>query len=154
MTTRILVMGLPGSGKTTFAAALKEFIENFNSGIEGAQYSVSWFNADEVRKRFNDWDFSHDGRIRQSIRMAEFALKSLSDYTIVDFVAPLEEMRKNFGADYTVWMDTIPSGRFEDTNLVFAQPKNYDFRLTEFDAVRLAADVGKKIICDNKWSEP
>ncbi len=86
-------MGLPGSGKTTFAAALKEFIENFNSGIEGAQYSVSWFNADEVRKRFNDWDFSHDGRIRQSLRMAEFALRSLSDYTIVDFVSPRPEMR-------------------------------------------------------------
>ncbi len=147
-------MGLPGSGKTTFAAALKEFIENFNSGIEGAQYSVSWFNADEVRKRFNDWDFSHDGRIRQSLRMAEFALRSLTDYTIVDFVAPLPEMRKNFGANYTIWMDTIPAGRFADTNSVFAQPKNYDFRLTEFDAVRLAADVGKKIICDNKWSEP
>jgi adenylylsulfate kinase len=154
MTIKILVMGLPGSGKTTFASALKTYIEDANMGIEGAQYSVSWFNADEVRKRFNDWDFSHDGRIRQSLRMAEFALKSMSDYTIVDFVAPLPEMRKNFGAHYTVWMDTIPSGRFEDTNSAFVAPDDYQFRIKEFASARLAAEVGKKIICDENWSEP
>ena len=89
MTQKILVMGLPGAGKTYLATALKLYLEQ-NSSIKTmpmyrannmemapTSYSskVDWFNADEIRKRFNDWDFSREGRIRQSLRMAEFAMK-------------------------------------------------------------------------------
>jgi nicotinamide riboside kinase len=144
MTKRILIMGLPGSGKTTLATRLKNHIEDIKH--DGYGITVEWFNADEVRKKFNDWDFSEMGRIRQSLRMRELADQSKADYVICDFVAPLVEMRNNFKADWTIWMDTIEEGRFEDTNKMFVPPEVYDFRITEKNAEKWAEFVGSHII--------
>ena len=153
MTQRILIMGLPGSGKTYLATALKKYIENnsdfFNSPAEtlyGSRATVTWFNADNVRKKYNDWDFSSEGRIRQSHRMRELADASKDDFVICDFVAPMVEMRNNFKADWTIWMDTIEAGRFEDTNQMFVPPAVYDFRVTEKNAEKWAEFVGQHII--------
>ena len=157
---KILIMGLPGSGKTYLATALKKYLEDFSNvnhlPIEQLIHceqppicwkaSVDWFNADEIRKRFNDWDFSRDGRIRQSLRMAEFALKCTGDFVICDFVAPLVEQRNNFKADWTIWVDTIDEGRFEDTNKAFVSPEVYDFRVTEKNADKWAEFIGTHIL--------
>ena len=160
MTQRILVMGLPGSGKTYFSERLKKYIED-NSSVDTmplermAQHEmqpikytskVDWFNADDIRKRFNDWDFSKEGRIRQSIRMFDFAINCTGDFVICDFVAPLVEMRNNFKADWTIWMDTIDAGRFEDTNKAFVAPEQYDFRITEQNAEKWVELVGDHIL--------
>jgi hypothetical protein len=157
---KILIMGLPGAGKTYLATALKKYLED-NSRPEHMplhllsyyelpptewKATVKWFNADEVRKQYNDWDFSHEGRIRQSLRMAEFALKSQADFVICDFVAPLVEMRNNFKADWTIWVDTIEKGRFEDTNKAFVPPEVYDFRVTEQDCEKWAKFIGDHIL--------
>lgn len=128
MTTRILIMGLPGAGKTYLAQYVLERLQN-------AGKSVQWLNADDVRQRFNDWDFSIEGRIRQSKRMREMADEFTSDYVICDFICPIPEMRKNFDADWTVWVDTISEGRFGDTNKLFVPPDYYDFRITTQDAL-------------------
>ena len=160
MASRILVMGLPGAGKTYFAERLKKYIED-NSSFDTmpsnrmAQYEsppkyykskVDWFNADEIRKKYNDWDFSKEGRIRQSLRMFEFAIKCTEDYVICDFVAPLPEMRNNFKADWTIWIDTIEKGRYEDTNKAFVPPDVYDFRITEQNAEKWVEFVGDHIL--------
>lgn len=157
---KILIMGLPGAGKTYFAERLKKFLEE-NGTIQNLSsirlttlesvprsnvVSVQWFNADEVRKKYNDWDFSREGRIRQSIRMAEFALTCSADYVICDFVAPLPEMRHNFKADWTIWIDSIDAGRYEDTNKAFVPPDIYDFRVTEQNAEKWVPYVGERIL--------
>jgi adenylylsulfate kinase len=160
MKQRILIMGLPGSGKTYLAEALKKYLEQHATRadygemlpITGFAATVTWFNADDVRRKYNDWDFSKEGRIRQSLRMLEFALASDTDYVICDFVAPIPEMRNNFKADWTIWMDTIEEGRFEDTNKMFVPPEVYDFRITEKNAERWAEFVGSHII--NKQRRP
>lgn len=154
---RILIMGLPGSGKTYLAERLKRYLEAHMNPINehslrpiaDAQVTVAWLNADEVRKHYNDWDFSREGRIRQSIRMRDLADESNTDYCIVDFVAPLVEMRNNFKADWTVWIDTIDRGRFEDTNRVFVPPDQYDFRITEQNGEKWAEFIGQHIV-DNQ----
>ena len=138
MAKRILIMGLPGSGKTTLAIRLKDLLElRFNT--------VDWFNADQVRKDNNDWDFSESGRIRQSVRMRDLADRSEMEFAICDFVAPLPEMRHNFKADWTIWVDTIDQGRYEDTNRAFVPPDMYDFRITEQNAEKWAAFIADKI---------
>ena len=142
MTQRILIMGLPGSGKTTLAGALKKYLEEHgdmsygrasNEFIGDYGCKVTWLNADDIRRKYNDWDFSHEGRIRQSKRMRNLADDANADYAICDFVAPLVEMREIFQADFTIWMDTIVQGRFADTNSVFDQPLKFDLRIQDFN---------------------
>jgi len=139
MTKRILIMGLPGAGKTTLAEALQ-------TRLDAQDKKTVWLNADRVRTEYNDWDFSEAGRIRQSKRMRELADRLECDYAIADFVAPLVEMRKNYNADYTVWVDTIDSGRFEDTNKAFVAPDVYDVRVTEQDADKWAEIIVNNIL--------
>ncbi len=142
MTNRILIMGLPGAGKTTLAMALVKKLQEAN-------LTCGHLNADEVRSMFNDWDFSETGRLRQSKRMRELADQSTFEYMVCDFVAPLVEMRNNFKADWTIWVDTIDQSRYEDTNRVFDKPTIYDFRITEQDADKWADFIAEHII-DNR----
>ena len=122
---RILVMGLPGSGKTTFSQNLVKRLM--------LTHSVSWFNADDVRKQYNDWDFTTEGRKRQMQRMVELSYKSKSNFAICDFVCPTQELRDAFNADIVIWMDTIGEGRFEDTNKIFEKPANATYHVTDWD---------------------
>ena len=128
-------MGLPGSGKTTLANEL------------GTMLDTKRLNADEVRREANDWDFSEEGRKRQSKRMAEFALKLKNEgnYVIADFICPTPEARSLFPADYIIWVDTIKEGRFDDTNKMFVKPEKYDFHVTTQDAKNWAPKILKEI---------
>ena len=131
----ILVMGLPGAGKTTLANEMAPLL------------NAKRLNADEVRKAANDWDFSEEGRVRQAKRMAEAALKlkAESHYVIADFIAPTPEARSLFPADFTVWVDTIKEGRFEDTNQMFIKPQKFDFHVTSQDAKLWTSKIIKEI---------
>ena len=128
-------MGLPGSGKTTLANELAPMI------------NAKRLNADEVRKEANDWDFSEEGRKRQSKRMANFAkkLKDENNYVVADFICPTPEARNLFPADYVIWVDTIKEGRFDDTNKMFVKPNKFDFHVTTQDAKKWASIILKEI---------
>jgi len=116
-------MGLPGSGKTTLAQALqKKFI--------GLGRTADWYNADKVRQQVDDWDFTDAGRLRQASRMKKLADSSESDFVICDFVAPTQQLRDEFAADYVIWMDTITESRFADTNQLFENPDKYNIQVS------------------------
>ena len=125
MTTKILVMGLPGSGKTTFTHELVKRLM--------MHHTVTWYNADVVREQADDWDFSDTGRYRQVERMRDLADASELDFVVCDFVCPTEELREVFKADIVIWMDTIREGRYTDTNKLFMPPTEYTYRITDWD---------------------
>jgi len=135
----ILIMGLPGSGKTTLAEELAPLL------------NAKRLNADVIREQYNDWDFSDEGRKRQANRMKKLA-KDITEKNmkvVVDFVCPTEKTREDFNADYTIWMDTIKEGRFDDTNKMFVPPKKYDFKVSHMDA-NMWAYLIKQDILDKK----
>lgn len=119
---KILIFGLPGSGKSTLAEPFAELI----GGV--------WINADRVREHYNDWDFSPEGRMRQAQRMKHLAdgVVLAGKIAVADFVCPTEAARQEFAPDYTVWMDTISEGRFEDTNKMFEQPPHCDYHVAKW----------------------
>ena len=61
---KILIMGLPGSGKTHLAKKISNILK------------ADWLNADKIRGKYNDWDFSEQGIIRQVKRMKKLADQS------------------------------------------------------------------------------
>ena len=119
---KILIFGLPGSGKSTLAEPFAKLI----GGI--------WLNADKIREEYNDWDFSPEGRMRQAMRMKFLAdgIVKAGKIAIADFVCPTDAARSEFNADFTVWMDTIKEGRFEDTNKMFQKPSQFDYHVSEW----------------------
>ncbi len=119
---KILIMGLPGSGKTTLAKVLAE------------KLGATHINADALRTLHNDWDFSPEGRLRQAERMKQSAEIRSSYWTVSDFVAPTQEIRDIFNADYTVWVDTTSHSRYGDTDAIFEKPLMFDLRVTSQNA--------------------
>lgn len=119
---KILIMGLPGAGKTHLAKRLQIHL------------NCAWYNADKVREMANDWDFTDPGRRRQSERMNTIATfeATRARTVICDFVCPTGATRKEFDADITIWMDTIEAGRFDDTNKIFEEPEEVDYRIGGF----------------------
>ena len=113
---KLLIMGLPNAGKTTLATALAKRLEAVH------------YNADDVRKMHNDWDFSAAGRLRQASRMGKMCDDVDGDdrYVIADFVCPTNETRRAFGDAFVIWVDRIDAGRFEDTNKLFEPPTIVD----------------------------
>lgn len=119
---KILVMGLPGAGKTWLSERLQKYLD------------CAWYNADKVREMANDWDFSPEGRVRQANRMRTFAdyEKSHGRYVICDFVCPTQQTRDSFKPDIVIWLNTIDEGRFEDTNKMFEKPQLVDWVIENF----------------------
>ena len=120
----ILIMGLPESGKTSLSDAIKDAYTG----------TVMTINADEVREKANDWDFTPEGRIRQANRMADLVKEiyemnmTLSEefrdnYVMVDFICPTVETRRLFNADIVIWCDTVKDCQYEDTNSQFQRPQ-------------------------------
>ena len=139
---KILIMGLPGSGKTTLATALAR------------ELSCVHFNADEVRKEINkDLGFSVVDRLEHARRMGVLCniASRYGAHVIADCVCPTPDTRKAFGAHFIVWVDRIKESRFEDTNKLFVPPENHDVRVDgEFGMQYYAEEIAKIIVPKKK----
>jgi|TARA_R110000803_G_scaffold188902_1_gene251367 adenylylsulfate kinase len=120
---KILIFGLPGSGKTSFV----------NTLLSRNMAAVRFINADDIRKETDDWDFSREGRERQAERMYKEAckLEEKNIPVLVDFICPYDKYRKNY--DVTIWMDTVEKGNYEDTLAEFEIPTDYTERISGFN---------------------
>jgi adenylylsulfate kinase len=119
---KVLIMGLSGSGKSTLAEQLHKKIPD----------SVR-LNADTIRRSYNDWDFSEEGRIRQAKRIKQLSDVCDEEYIIIDVIAPFEIMRSIIDADYVIWMNTIKESNYKDTDDVFKPPYNADLVIKSLD---------------------
>ena len=120
MRRKILIMGLPGAGKTTLARELSPLIK------------AVLFNAGEVRKNINQGlGFSLADRIEQARRMGWLCdrVVEAGHAVIADFICPTPEARQAFGPAFTVWLDRIKTGRYADTNQLFVPPERFDIRV-------------------------
>ena len=126
-------MGLPGSGKTYFSERLKD------------KLGCAHFNADKIREMSNDWDFSNEGRERQSKRMKTYSMfeKQNGRTSICDFICPTKSTRSCFNADYVIWINTISKGRYQDTNKIFEPPSKVDYLITEKNAEKHISKIVK-----------
>lgn len=137
MSKKILIMGLPGAGKTTLAKALVP------------RLSAVHLNADEIRANVHkDLGFALEDRIEHARRLGWLSGEIVKSgaYVIADFICPTQATRAAFGEAFVVWVDRIEAGRFEDTNRLFEPPARYDIRVTadgapEFWAEKVAAAI-------------
>jgi len=145
---KILIFGHSGSGKSTLAKPLSELI----NGV--------WLNADAVRNKYRDWDFSETGRLNQANRMRYLAdgVEAAGSVAVIDFIAPTLITRKIVNPDFVIWMDTIKESKFEDTNALFEPPnrnnEQVDYHVKKwFDDTHLQLlDVVKSYMVNNNSS--
>lgn len=150
---KILVMGLPGAGKTTLARVL------------ASRLNAVHFNADDVRREINkDLGFAESDRIEHARRMGWLCdqVVKAGYYAVADFICPTPQTRAAFvqgGAAFTIWVDRIARSRFDDTDRMFVPPDRFDLRVmaegdAEFWAEQAAAkisatDLRRRLLCVN-----
>ena len=121
---KILIMGLPGAGKTTLAEQLQKKLK------------CVWYNADEIRNHINrDLGYTDEDRIEQATRMSRLCdiVLRADRYVIADFVCPTEETRQAFNSNFIIWLDTIKEGRYADTNKLFEKPSYAQLTIASWD---------------------
>ncbi len=123
MLRKILIMGLPGAGKTTLSKVL------------APRLNAVHFNADEVRAQINkDLGFAEADRIEHARRMGWLCdrVVSVGCCAIADFICPTPETRAAFSADgdaFVIWVDRIKAGAYADTNRMFVPPERVDLHV-------------------------
>lgn len=89
-----LLIGQPGSGKTTMAEMLKKYLGNHVFHIDG----------DKMRELFPNTDYTKEGRIKNIQKSFDIAkyLDSENNSVIISMVAPYRELREKLKEECNV----------------------------------------------------
>lgn len=142
MVVKVLIMGLSGAGKTSTAVKLQDHLAK--SGLTAVHV-----NSDRVREATENWSFDDAGRIAASKWMVKTADQILDeskiDVVIYDTIACLQEQRDILDADITLFMDTVKSSEYADTDAEFERPSGC-WIVTSFDQLTEAFDCVVEIV--------
>jgi adenylylsulfate kinase-like enzyme len=139
MPLTVLIFGLSGSGKTTLALNLVNLLKK--------EKTVTWLNADVIRDKYKDWDFSLAGRERAAKRMQSLAYLDHSDIVVIDMIAPTNELRNIIGAHWNIWVDTVSCSKYKDTDLLFENPvPKPQFRVNTQESVYWSQVIAANIL--------
>jgi len=135
---KILIMGLPGAGKTTLAKELSKEINAIH------------LNADKMRNKvWTDLTFKYTDRLIMAQRMGALSdtLVNQGYNVIADFVCPTEKTRQAFGKAFVIWVNRIEKSRFDDTNHLFEKPSFFNICIS--NALTLEQEIN--IIKEKLW---
>ena len=119
---RVLIMGRCGASNTRLAAELLEELHK-NGPAEH-------LSSEEIRKEFNDSDYSEDGEVRTAQRMRMIADRYVDNGwpVICDLICPTPYTRLIIDADITVWLDTVMTEQD-----LFIEPTEDEYTLKVID---------------------
>jgi hypothetical protein len=122
---RILIMGLPGAGKTTLADELNELI--LSLGLHTLR-----LNENRLKAEYPDLT---EEQIRWMIAGATV------DYVVADFEAQTIHDRRVVNPHYLVWVNTAPEDEYQFLNYGFDPPFKYNMCVTTKDAPKWAREI-------------
>jgi nicotinamide riboside kinase len=127
---RILIMGLPGSGKTTLADELHELI--LSLGLRSR-----WLNENRLKEEYPNLTMD---------QIQEMANDATVDYVVGDFEARKSHERRYFNAHYMIWINTIAEEDYQFLNYGFEPPFRYNVCVTTKDAPKWAREIFRHIL--------
>lgn len=133
---RILIMGLPGSGKTRLAKRVAKLLPR----------SVVLHSTQE-RVRAKDVDRGPDGQNRHAYRMLELCRQQEAEYVIIDMGCPLPEQREILNPDIVVWLNNRQGTPCKEAEANFVPPEFWDakfFKAGQQEALEVAERAQRK----------
>lgn len=130
---RILVMGMPGSSRSSIAHKLAERFED-----------ASLLDSFNLRKENKDIDFTPDGQLRHCYRLLNLARSSKSQLTIINMTCPLPKMRQILNPDIVIWASDAQTCQYKELNEMFVPPVQYDIECAN-DSDQTIDDILKRI---------
>jgi hypothetical protein len=127
---RILIMGLPGAGKTTLADELHELI--LSLGLKS-----KWLNENRLKAEYPNLTIN---------QIKEMANDATVDYVVADFEARTYLERRSFNPHYLIWLNTIPEDEYESIPYGFEPPFRYNVCVTTKDAPKWAREIFRHIL--------
>jgi adenylylsulfate kinase len=119
---KVLFTGLSGAGKTTLADEVYTLLKSKCRTVR--------VNADKVREETNNWDFTKEGRIKQTIELKKRSLFTYPTVVLCDFIAPTKDLRELYNPDLIIYMNTVSSSKYKDTDALYDPPTNANYIVT------------------------
>jgi hypothetical protein len=132
---RILVMGLPGSSRSSIVHKLANVIAE----------EASILDSYGLRQQFKDIDFTEDGQMRHCYRILDLARAATTPVTVINMTCPLPKMREILNPDIIVWASDGNECPYSELNEMFVPPMKHDIECKDSSDSTIS-DIIKRIM--------